>query len=66
MRLVLPISEIRLLHQHGDEWEEMRPVHHSPADHDIERKLLKGERLYRCTSCDMEFRVGDPDANDED
>ena len=40
----------------------MWPAHHAPADHDIERQLTKGVRLFQCTRCDMEFRV----ATDED
>ena len=59
---MLPIDEIRLLHRHGDEWHEMRPAHHAPADHDIERELVKGARLFQCTTCDTEFSV----VNDED
>ena len=35
----------------------MRPAHHDPAEHDIERQILKGGRLFRCTSCDLQFRV---------
>jgi hypothetical protein len=65
MRYVLPIDEIRLLHRHGDEWHEMRPAHHDPAEHDIERELVKGGRVYECTSCDAEFRVADGEAEDE-
>jgi hypothetical protein len=61
---VLPTEEIRLLHRHGDDWEEMQPAHHAPADHDIERQLLKGGRLYRCPSCEAEFRVVGPDIED--
>jgi hypothetical protein len=56
-RNVLPIEEVRLLHRHGDEWSEMRPEHHAPAEHDIERQILKGGRIFRCTSCDAQFRV---------
>ncbi len=62
---MLPIDEIRLLHRHGDEWHEMRPAHHDPEDHDIERQLVKGGRVFRCTSCDAEFGVADVEAEDE-
>lgn len=56
--MVLPIDEeVRLLHRHGDEWHEMRPAHHSPAEHDIERQLIKGGRIFQCTSCELRFRV---------
>ena len=54
---MIPINEIRLLHLHGDEWREMRPAHHSPAELDIERQLIKGGRVFECTSCDSQFRV---------
>ena len=54
---MIPINEIRLLHLHGDEWHEMRPAHHSPADLDIEGQLIKGGRVFECTSCDSQFRV---------
>jgi hypothetical protein len=57
MRNVLPIDEVRLLHRHDDEWSEMRPEPHAPAEHDIERQILKGGRIFRCTSCDAQFRV---------
>lgn len=43
----------------------MRPAHHAPADHDIERELVKGGRVFRCTSCDAEFGVADVEAEDE-
>ena len=54
---MMQIDEIRLLHRHGDDWHEMRPAHHSPAELDIERQLDKGGRVYECTSCDSQFRV---------
>ena len=57
MGRLIRIDEIRLLHRHGDEWDEMRPAHHSPAELDIERQLIKGGRVFECTSCDSQFRV---------
>lgn len=67
---MLPLEDIRLLHRHGDEWEEMRPAHHDAAEHDIERQLVKGGRVFQCTSCDEQFRVvgidGALDAEGED
>jgi len=48
----------RLMHRHEDEWLEMKPVEpHSPAELDPERRLLRGERIYRCTGCDEEMQV---------
>jgi hypothetical protein len=52
------------LHRHGDDWSPMEAVddrEHTPEDHDVERKLLHGKRVYRCTSCDAQFAVGDPE-----
>ena len=54
---MLPTEDFRLLHRHGDDWQEMRPAHHAPAEHDVERQLLKGGRIFRCSGCETEFRV---------
>jgi hypothetical protein len=62
---VLPSEEIRLLHRHGDAWQEMRPAHHAPADHDVERQLLRGRRVFQCAGCETRFRV-EPATDDED
>ena len=35
--------------------------HTSPDDHDIERRLLRGDKLYKCTECDLEILVVPPD-----
>jgi hypothetical protein len=51
-----------LLHRHGDDWLPLQPADHSSADHDIERRLLKGERLFKCEECDLEILVVPPDA----
>jgi len=46
------------MHRHGDEWVEMSPVaDRTPDAHDLERKLLAGERAYRCASCDEEVAI---------
>jgi hypothetical protein len=53
----------RLMHRHGDEWVEMTPVaDHSPDSRDPERRLLRGEQVYRCSSCDEEIQFTAPDA----
>ena len=55
---MLNIDMARLMHRHGDEWVEMSPVaDRTPDSHDLERKLLAGERAYRCVSCDEEVTV---------
>jgi hypothetical protein len=64
MRNMVPIDEIRLLHRHGDQWSDMRPAHHAPADHDIERELVKGARVFECGTCEMRFRVEDASGED--
>lgn len=56
---MFPGEDLRLLHRSGDEWHEMHPVHDSPAEHDYERELVKGGRVYECTRCDLKFRVTD-------
>jgi hypothetical protein len=54
---VLNIDLARLKHRHGDEWVEMTPVaDHSPDARDPERRLLRGEQVYRCEGCDEEIR----------
>ena len=50
-------------HRHGDgSWAtlEPRPVHHDATEHDPERGWEDG-RLYVCTTCDEEVRIGGPD-----
>ncbi len=56
------IEMARLMHRHGDEWVEMSPVaDHSPDARDPERRLLHGERAYRCHECDEEVMLKLPD-----
>ena len=57
-RRVFNIDVARLMHRHGDEWVEMSPVaDRSPDPRDPERKLLAGQRAYRCDACDEEIQV---------
>lgn len=52
----------KVMHRHGDEWAEMTPVaSHSPDERDPERRLLRGERVFRCNECDEEIRIVGPD-----
>jgi hypothetical protein len=47
-----------IMHRHGNDWVEMRPVDaHSPDARDPERELLRGERLFRCSACDEEIQI---------
>jgi hypothetical protein len=60
---LLNVDQMALLHRHGDEWQELREVRHpSPEDSDIERRLLRGERLFRCAECDLEILAVPPES----
>lgn len=61
---VLSFNQLTLLHRHGDDWRPLESVggDHSIEDHDLERRLLRGEKLYRCTECELEILAVPPDA----
>jgi hypothetical protein len=59
---VIPLNSALLLHRHGDDWLPLQQADHSSVDHDVERRLLKGDRLFRCDECDLEILVVPPDA----
>lgn len=43
---------VQLAHLHGGELVPMvRREHHDPVDHDLDRALAKGAKLYRCERC---------------
>jgi hypothetical protein len=48
---------VKLLHRHSDdEWVPMAEgSEHDPASHDMERKWLRGARIFRCSRCDEEI-----------
>jgi hypothetical protein len=56
---VINFGNDRLMHRHGDQWVEMKPVSssHSPDEQDPERRLIRGEQVYRCEGCDEEMQV---------
>jgi hypothetical protein len=59
---VIQLSQLEMLHRHGDEWAPLAPAAHtSPADHDIERRLLRGNKLFKCAECDLEILIVPPD-----
>lgn len=59
---MIQLSQLELLHRHGDEWKPLEEAEHtSPDDHDLERRMLRGEKLYRCAECDLEILVVPPD-----
>jgi hypothetical protein len=59
---VINMDVARFMHRHGDDWVEMKPVPvHSPDARDPERRLIHGERVFRCSSCDEEVRIQVPE-----
>lgn len=49
-------EQMALLHRHEGEWRELREERHpSPDDDDLERRLLRGEKLFKCTECELEI-----------
>jgi hypothetical protein len=59
---VFSFEQMALLHRHENEWRELRevPHHTSSDDEDLERRLLRGERVYRCAECDLEIVAAPP------
>lgn len=61
-RHVFNIEMARLMHRHGDEWVEMKPIGDNSLDaRDPERGLLGGRQAYRCSACDEEISIQQPD-----
>jgi hypothetical protein len=59
---VIQLSQLEMLHRHGGDWAPLEHVEHtSPADHDVERRLLRGDKLFKCSECDLEILVVPPD-----
>ncbi len=59
---MIQLSQLELLHRHGNEWAQLQEAeHNSPEDHDIERRLLRGDKLFKCAECDLEILVVPPD-----
>ena len=59
---MIQLSQLEMLHRHGNDWAVLEESEHtSPDDHDIERRLLRGEKLFKCTECDLEILVVPPD-----
>jgi len=52
------LTVLRLLHEHGDSWEELKEGERStPVEQDPERLLLKGAKVFRCASCNESFTM---------
>ena len=55
-------DQMALLHRHEGEWREMREVKHASSEDDnLERRLLRGERMFRCETCDLEIMAVPPE-----
>jgi len=64
---VIQLSQLEMLHRHGNDWVPLEQVPHgSPTDHDVENRLLRGETLYQCTECELEIKVVPQDKAAED
>ena len=61
---MIPLNSATLLHRHGDDWLPLTPADHSSVDHDVERRLLKGDRLFKCEECDLEILLVPPDSGE--
>jgi hypothetical protein len=50
---------VQMLHRHGDDdWIPMTEgSNHDAAGHDVERKWLRGAKIFRCTRCDEEIAM---------
>ncbi len=50
---------VQMLHRHGDDdWVPMTEgSNHDAAGHDVERKWLRGAKIFRCTRCDEEIAM---------
>ena len=63
---MIQLNQLEMLHRHGDDWAPLKPEEHStPSDHDVERRLLRGDKLYKCTECDLEILVVPPDEGEQ-
>ncbi len=52
------LTVLRLLHEHGDSWEELKEgARSTPAELDPERQLLKGAKVFRCLRCNEAFTL---------
>ena len=58
---MISVNELELLHRHGSDWTPLAHAEHDSTDHDLERRLARGDRLYECTECDLQILVVPPD-----
>jgi hypothetical protein len=62
---VINLGSLEMLHRHGNDWTPLHEAEHAtPDDHDVERRLLRGEKLFRCEECELEILVVPPDAGE--
>jgi len=55
---MIDYQTLKLFHQHGSGWGELRPKEaHDPADLDPERLYGEHARIFRCDRCDEDVLV---------
>jgi hypothetical protein len=55
---MIDYQNLRLFHQHGSEWGELRPREpHDPADLDPEQRYGSHTRFFRCERCAEDVMV---------
>lgn len=60
---MIDLTNLKLMHYHGDEAAEMEETdspHHDAAEHDLERQMGWYRRVFRCRTCDEEIVVEAP------
>lgn len=57
---MIDFTTYRLMHRHGNEFEQMVEREHGSADHDPERSWMRGARIFRCRTCDEEVALVPP------
>jgi hypothetical protein len=62
--VTINLGSLEMLHRHGNDWTPLREEHSTPDDHDVERRMLRGQKLFRCAECELEILVVPPDADE--
>ncbi|HEX2141305.1 MAG TPA: hypothetical protein VHK28_03360 [Candidatus Limnocylindria bacterium] len=51
------LEQLTLMHRADGEWHQLSPAEPTPDDYDLERRVLRGGRLFRCSRCEIEVMV---------
>jgi hypothetical protein len=54
---MIQLEQLTLMHRADGEWHEFAPTDPNPDDYDMERRVLRGGRLFRCSTCELEVVV---------